>query len=172
MNDIENYWYALFVETGEEDKVKERLEFRFKGNIKVLVPKRRLKERKLGKWQYVIRKMFPSYVLVNGFIGSDEYYQLKNIPGLYKLIRSGKEIVPIDEYEMDVVNKLTINSETIEFSSVLMKDGKVIVVDGPLMNLDGLIESVDLRKGRAKVRLNFMGEARTVELGIKLLQPV
>lgn len=47
MQEKENKWYALFVMTGEEDKVKERLQYKLgNSNLKVIVPKRRLKEKK------------------------------------------------------------------------------------------------------------------------------
>jgi len=55
---------------------------------------------------------------------------------------------------------------------VLIKGGSVVVVDGPLTSMEGLIVDINRRKARAKVRLNFMGEPRIVELGISVLQPV
>lgn len=35
----ENEWYALFVLTGQEEKVKERIMYRFEDRIRVVVPK-------------------------------------------------------------------------------------------------------------------------------------
>ena len=164
-------WYALFVATGEEDKVKERLLYRFQDRLRVLVPKRRLRERRGGRWTNVIRVLFPGYVLVNGEVGIEEYYLMKGIPGLYRLLRAGHMPTRIERHEMEVINKLICNDETIGFSDVLVENGRVVVVDGPLVTLEGQIASVDRRKGRAKVILNFMGEPRTVELGISVLQP-
>lgn len=49
MNDINtcNNWYALFVMTGKEDILKERLQYRLRDkNLRVIVPKRRLREKK------------------------------------------------------------------------------------------------------------------------------
>ena len=166
-----NNWYALFVATGEEDNVKERLEYRFGDELRILVPKRKLRERKNGKWEHKIRTLFPGYVLVNGEIGVEEYYRMKNIPGLLKLLRSEHDPLKIHEGEMEVLNKLICNSDTIGFSNVLIENGKVVVTDGPLVSMEGQIVSINKRKGRAKVLLNFMGEERTVELGISVLQP-
>lgn len=33
-------WYAVFVKTGEEDKVKARLDYRFDGSLVVVTPKK------------------------------------------------------------------------------------------------------------------------------------
>ena len=165
-------WYALFVKTGEEDKVKERLEYRFAEELRILVPKRKLRERRGGIWSFNIRNIFPGYVLVNGYIDNEKYYRFKNIPGLFKLLRAGHDPLMIEPREMEYIAKLTINSEIIGISEVLIENEKIIVVDGPLTSMEGLIESIDRRKGRAKVRLHFMGEERTVELGISLVKPV
>ena len=164
-------WYALFVATGQEDKVKERLVYRFGDKIKILVPKRKLRERRGGTWVHIVRVLFPGYVLINGNIGVEEYYRLKGVPGLFRLLKAGQMPTRIEPYEMEVINKLICNDETIGFSSVLVENGRVVVVDGPLVSLEGQIQSIDRRKGRAKVILNFMGEPRTVELGVSVLQP-
>jgi len=164
-------WYALFTVTGQEDKVKDRLKYRFEDKFRILVPKRKLKERKGGVWSYHIRTLFPGYVLVNGSMNVEEYYGFKNVPGLLRLLRSGYEPSRIDDYEMEVINRLICNNETIGFSDILMENGRVVVVDGPLVSLEGRIISINRRKGRAAVSLNFMGEPRTVELGVSVLQP-
>ncbi|MCR4436284.1 MAG: antiterminator LoaP [Clostridiales bacterium] len=166
-----NDWYALFVITGEEDNVKERLKYRFEDRFRILVPKRRLRERKNGMWHDIIRVLFPGYVLINGTMDNEEYYRLKGVPGLLKLLRAGYDPLRVEYHEMEIINQLICNDETIGFSDVLVENGRVVVVDGPLVSMEGLIAGIDRRKGRAKVILNFMGEPRTVELGISVLQP-
>jgi len=169
--DPHDNWYALFVVTGEEDKVKERLNYSYSDRLKVLVPKRRLRERKNGEWYFVTRVLFPGYVLVNGELDIHDYYRMKNIPGLIRLLRSGMDILKIDKSEMYVISRLTCNGEIIGISKVLTENGKVVVVDGPLVSMEGVIEGIDQRKGRARVRMNFLGEERTVDLGISVLRP-
>lgn len=166
-----NRWYAIFVITGEEDNVKERLQYKFNDSIRILVPKRKLKERKDGKWEYVIRTLFPGYVLLNGDVGIEDYYDMKGTPGILKFLRSGSELLEIHPWEMEVIGQLICNDETIGFSDVLVENGKVIVVEGPLLSMEGYIVSLNKRKGRVKVRLDFLGEERTVELGVNMLQP-
>jgi transcription termination/antitermination protein NusG len=166
-------WYALFVLTGEEDKVKKRLEYRFRySKLKFIVPKRKLMERKEGKWEEKVRTIFPGYILVNGYIGVEDYYFLVGIPGLLRVLKDTCEPLEIPEQDIAVLKKLICNSDIIEHSSVLVESGKVVVVDGPLLGLEGLIQSIDKRKGRARVRLNFACEPRLVDLSIFIIQPV
>ncbi|HEX2947234.1 MAG TPA: antiterminator LoaP [Clostridia bacterium] len=164
-------WHSIFVVTGEEDRVKERIKYRLQDDFTVVVPKRKLRLRKGGIWRTETRVLFPGYVLINGGINSDIYYLLKDIPNVLRLLRTGSSIASIDSQEMAVLSRLICNSEEIGLSSVLMENGRVRVVDGPLFSLEGIILSIDSRKQRAKVKLSFLGEERTVDLGISILTP-
>jgi transcriptional antiterminator NusG len=168
--DLDN-WYALFCKTGDEENVKLRLEYRLGDRFKVIVPKRRLRERKNGQWHFVTRTFFPGYVLVHGNMDAYEYYEFKGVPGLLKLLRSGEDFTKIEPYEMEVLGRLISNDEIIGFSRLLVEGKKITVVDGPLVSMEGYIESINHRKGRAKVRLNFLGEPRSVELGVEIIRP-
>jgi transcriptional antiterminator NusG len=169
--DEQEKWYALFVVTGEEEKVKERLQYRLMGkDIRILVPKRKLRERRKGIWETKLRVIFPGYVLINGIIGIEEYYVLVGVPGLIAMLKDKSGLLEIHEHEIHIINKLMGNSEIIETSSVMFDGPRIIVVDGPLKGLEGLIEEVDKRKGRAKVRLNLIGAPRVVDLSISMIQ--
>jgi transcription termination/antitermination protein NusG len=172
LNLSSNYenWYALFVMTGEEENVKLRLKYRFGDGMKVLVPRRRLRERKEGSWKDTVRTLFPGYVFVNGQIDIEKYMHFKQVPGLIKLLADGYEPQMIHPGEMKVLGRLTGEGDIIGFSSVLVENQRVVVMNGPLTSLEGQIVSVNNRKGRAKVLLGFLGEQRTVELGVEILQ--
>lgn len=107
---FDNKWYALFGMTGEEDKIRDRLLYRFKDDsLKIIVPKRRMVERKNGVWQTKIRSLFPGYVLLNGEIGVREYYALKDIPGLFKILSDESGPTRIHEDEISVISRLMYN---------------------------------------------------------------
>ena len=164
-------WYALFVMTGEEERVKERLQYRFQEQFRIMVPKRKLRERKNGMWSYNTRVLFPGYVILEGSLDTEAYYRLKDVPGLLRLLKTGWEFASIEENEMLALSRLVCNGDEIGMSTVLMENGHVRVMDGPLCSMEGIIQQINARKGRAKVRLNFLGEERVVELGISLLNP-
>ena len=54
-------WYAVFVKTGQENLVKERLDYRFKGNAVMIEEDHQ--ERKGGKWFRRVRNLFPGTFL-------------------------------------------------------------------------------------------------------------
>lgn len=164
-------WHAAFVVTGEEERVKERLLYRYGDILRVLVPKRKLRERKNGNWSVLTKILFPGYVLLKG--SSEELSQcdFRTVPKIIRPLRSGYDLVSISEDEIQVLSRLICNNEVIDFSSLFVKDGKVRVTDGPLVSMEGRIISVDRRKGRAKVSLDFLGDSRVVELGINVIVP-
>lgn len=163
-------WYALFVITGEEDKVRDRIHFRLKDDIKALVPKRQLRERKGGKWEYKLRTLFPGYVLLKGQMNKYKYSLIRDVPGVIKLLQDKDGPQEISEQEIRLISRLTYDNEIIGISSVFIQGGIVTVIDGPLLGMEGYIMSMDKRKGRVKVVLNLMGEQRTVELSITMVQ--
>ncbi len=163
-------WYALFVTTGEEDRVKERIHFRMKDELKALVPKRKMRERKEGKWEDRIRTLFPGYVLLKGQMSNNKYNLIKDIPGVIRLLRDNEGPQEIAQSEIGIIGRLTADNEIIGSSSVFVRGGEVVVIDGPLLGLEGYIQSLDKRKGRVKVVFNLMGEPRTVELSVSMVQ--
>lgn len=174
MYNLENMgkWYALFVMTGEEEKVKERLLYRFRGrdDLKIVVPMRKIRERRNGIWEVRLKTLFPGYILYNGIMETEDYYNMKEVPGLLRVLKNEYEPLEIHYDEIYVISRLMCNGEIIGTSTLYKSGEKIIVVDGPLVGLEGLIESVDARKGRAKIRLNFLGEPRLADLDINMIQ--
>ena len=90
-----------------------------------------------------------------------------------KLLKSEQGPLQIGEKELEVL-KILINSETgnVGISTAYRKNEKVQIVEGPLVGLEGQIQSIDARKGRARVSINFLGEPRTVQLGIDIIESI
>lgn len=170
--DKKESWHALFVTTGHEDKVKKAIEATFKDEIKSIVPKRELRERKSGKWHIVKRTLFPGYVLIKGKITIETYYRIKEIPMLANLLKDESGPLKIEEKELEVLNILLNGEENIGISTAYKEGQKIRIIDGPLVGLEGHIQSVDTRKGRAKVSIDFLGDTRTVQLGIDFVDKI
>jgi len=165
-------WYALFVKTGDEDNVKDRIKYRNKDKFDIVVPKRILREKKQGIWLNKIRIIFPGYVLVKGHVSIEDYYEFKDIPGIISFIRSGDKLLKIKKDEVFILSKLIHNGETIGFSKAFIENERVKIIEGPLKEMEGYIISINKRKKRAKIKISFMDEERTVELGINFLNLV
>lgn len=165
-------WYALFVATGQEERVKKNLECLLGDEINFVIPTRQLKERKAGQWHQVRRKLFPGYILLKGIMTEEIYYKIKKAPGLVKILRDEAEPLQISEREIHMYTQMFDEEGNIGVSALYKSNDKIRVMEGPLMGQEGLIDMVIARKGRAKVKLQFLGEERIVELGIQVIDKI
>lgn len=166
-------WYALFVKTGNENKVKLRLEYRFKGEPEVFIPKRLVRERKKGIWSERIRVLFPGYVLMRGDITPKVLEQLWNVPDLFKLLKLDCKPLTIPEEEVDVFRHLMDGGDTIGMSRAISVGDQVQFMEGPLalVAMKGDVVDIDKRKGRAMVRFQFLGEERILSFSYEMIAP-
>lgn len=170
MDNVENNkWYAAFVETGSEDKVKLRLEYRLHDKLFFYVPKRKLRERKGGVWHDKCHTLFPGYVLINGIIEPDDLCNFKNIPEFWRILNSNGQPLTILPSEIEFINSLMADGEVIGPSSLFYEGGQAKIIDGPLKGFEGQIIKIDRRKGRAKVKMSFLGEEREIELSVNVI---
>ena len=162
-------WYAIFVITGQEVRVKDRLDKLLEGETTFFVPKRKLKERKAGVWRDVLKTIYPGYVLVCGEIQLCDVPQINATNGVIRLLADENGPQKIFEKDIYVLEKLLNAEGIIDYSTAFIKDSKIVITDGPLVSMEGIVQSVDARKGRVKVKLRFFGEDRIVDLGIRLV---
>lgn len=158
------------MKTGDEDNVKERIKFKLKDQFNIFVPKRKLREMKNGIWCNKLRILFPGYVILKGEMNNKNYYMFKEIPGVINILKSDTSILMIGKDEVQVISKLVSNGDILVSSRAVSHNGKIKILDGPLKTLEGSIVSINKRRNRAKVNINFMGELRTVELGLTIVK--
>ena len=142
-------WYAIFVETGREEEVQKFIELLFPDEeIRTLVPKRKLIERKQGKTYETIKNLIPGYVLTQTKMSVELYYGLKSLPAVYRVLKDDCEPIPIEKVEMDMILNLTRDGDVIEMSDIYKEGNHIKVLKGPLMGMEGIIESSIIgRKG-------------------------
>lgn len=186
-------WYALFVETGKEEFVKNMIYKLFRGSLfRAVVPKRKLQERKQGKIYEVCKPLFPGYVLLYAEMNLETYYVLKRVPKYfrilnkhyyqndnsraYKVDRDMRIIVSepifstIDKDEMALILQLIGTNDVIDYSTIYFDDKKVSVVEGPLKRLENYIKNIDKRKKRARIVMDFLGNVITLDVGIDIIE--
>jgi len=166
---LEN-WYVLFVMTGQEDNVRQRLEYSFEPAIaSPFLPKRMLIERKGGVVYERIRILFPSYLFMHSLNIEDIYMKLKRVPGVIKVIKDDVMPLAVPPYEMEPLIAMTKTCEIIGISTCSLTSKRIVVVEGPLKGQEGIIVAVDKRKGRAKVSMRIMGSEHLVDLGLNII---
>jgi len=169
---MQDHWYAIFVRTGQEEIICQKLDVIFGDQVLFYVFQRRLKERKGGRWNEVLRTLYPGYIIANGYINADDYYKINHVDGVIKVLANEREPLKMVVNEIEIIKKLMDDDGTIDFSTVFVEGSTVTIVDGPLATLEGIVQSYDLRKQRARIKLTFLGEDRVIDLGINILEKV
>ena len=85
-------WYAIFVETGKEQEVCKRIQKEISrtwldGRYHLLVPQKKIVERRKGVLEEVYRIVFPGYILIETDYINDIYYRTLKIDHLYRYLR-------------------------------------------------------------------------------------
>jgi transcriptional antiterminator NusG len=170
-------WYALHVLSGQEKKVKESLERRAKteemGDLirEVVIPTERVSEVKRGKKIESERKLHPGYVYINMYLRDEEkklvertWYFVRETNGVIGFA-DGDNPQPIRPSEVETMLGQMREREEKVLPKVAFSIGdKVKVGDGPFQNQEGLIEAVDMDRGKLKVSVNMFGRSTSLEL--------
>jgi transcriptional antiterminator NusG len=170
-------WYAVFVRTGKEDEVCDNLKklyefFSPKDQYEVIVPKRGLYEYHEGRKDYVLRTLFPSYVLIGTNQIIKLYEIMKNHKSIHiiKLLKNDNFFQEINEREIDSIINLINKEGVIGISDIYVEDEKVNIIDGPLSHYNGIIKKINRRKGRAKIQVDFLNKKCFVDIAIRCLE--
>ncbi len=175
--DLPPQWYALHVLSGQEKKVKESLERRAKteemGDLirEVVIPTERVSEVKRGKKIESERKLHPGYVYINMFLRDEEkklvertWYFVRETNGVIGFA-DGDNPQPIRASEVEtMLGQMREREEKVLPKIAFNVGDKVKVGDGPFQNQEGLIEGVDMERGKLKVSVNMFGRSTSLEL--------
>lgn len=173
-------WYVVNTVTGYEYKVKEKLEnminsMELHENIyRVVVPEQKVVEIKNGVKKERVKKMFPGYVLIEMVMSDEAWYIVRNTQGVTGFIgSSGKGAKPIPLSPMEVDNILgSMGLSRIDVTKELEPGRKVKILDGPFKDMEGVIESVDMKIQKLNVNVDLFGQATKVEVDLSDIQSI
>lgn len=170
-------WYALFVETGEEEKVEKFIEKRFGESIQCFNPKRTVLEKRQGLTTKKTKLLFPGYLFLQLELTKNMYYKILDIPKVYYMVSSGNKkkdislsyFTSIPDNEINWLLTLIDKNDTLSFSDLLIDGDNIVVLSGPLVSLESKIKRIDKRKRRATVEIGFLNQIFKIDLGINIL---
>ena len=131
---------------------------------------RELSIRRQGKQMKELQPLFPSYIIMQTVNGVDAgtVAELRKIPGFYHFLKNNKEIIPLTNRDLAIIQHFMGLGPKIGASLVRFDENdRIVVIEGPLKGLEGNIIKVDKRKQRAKIRVEFQGAAHTVDLSFE-----
>jgi transcriptional antiterminator NusG len=168
-------YYALQVKTRSEEKYI-RL---FKAThpeiqVPVYFPKREIDIRRKGILKRTNSAVFPGYIFLE--IEEEDsiynyHWSFRCTDGFFRFLRSNQNISPLEGRDLELVLHFIRNVGPVAGRSRVYfnENSRIVVVDGPLKNLEGCIVKVDKRKGRAKIKLDLYDDSFLIDLGFEVI---
>jgi transcriptional antiterminator NusG len=162
-------WYVIHTYSGHEERVKKNLEQRIKfmdsGNeiMQVVIPTEDEIEVRSGRRRTITRKILPGYVLVEMKMDENSWNVVRNTPGVTGFVGSGNTPTPLQEKEVgEILKQMTAEAPKVKVG--FRKGQSVRVTDGPFIDFVGVVDEINMEKGKVKVLLSLFGQETPVEL--------
>jgi transcription termination/antitermination protein NusG len=177
---VSKAWYVVHTYSGYENKVKTNLEdqFQYKGLQdkvgEVVIPTEEVIEIRQGKKRVTSRKFFPGYILVNIEMDQDIWYLIKDTPKVtgFPGASSGLPSPLPDDEVKTILEQIRGEAAKPKPKFSYEKGESVRVIDGPFVNFSGVVEDVNLDKGKVRVMVSIFGRATPVELEFPQVEKV
>ncbi len=154
-------WYVVHTYSGYENKVKNSLEKIIENRglqdeiIDIRIPVQMVKE---GEKEVEV-KLFPSYVMVRMLMNDANWHVVRNITGVTGFVGPGSKPVPLSDEE---VAKMGIEIEAVSLDYEIGDEVKII--EGPLQNYSGTVQSISEDKKTVTVLASMFGRVTPVDL--------
>ena len=169
MAENEKDWFVIHTYSGQEDRVKKNLEQRIKFMdsenevFQIVIPTEDEIEVRGGRRRTVTKKILPGYVLVQMKMTDQSWDVVRNTPGVTGFAGSGGKPTPLAADEVDTILK-QMETETPRVKVGFRKGQSVRVIDGPFIDFVGVVDEINMEKGKVKALLSLFGKETTVEL--------
>ncbi len=165
------HWYVIHTQTGQELKVKNSLELKMQQGLvasgqlaQVVVPTERVAEIRSGKKRISERKFFPGYLLIEMELSDESWHLVRTTPGVTGFIGAGRRPIPLSDEEVAEILRQTEARKEKPTPRVLFQKGEgVRVIEGPFTNFSGVIDEVNVARGKLKVLVSIFGRQTPVE---------
>jgi transcriptional antiterminator NusG len=162
-------FYAIHTYSGYEERVKKNLDQRVKSMgaedkiFQVIIPTEEEVEIKGGQKRTIQRKILPGYVLVEMKMSDQSWAIVRNTPNVTGFVGTAGKPVPLKKEEVDKILK-QMRAETPKIKVGFKEGQSVRVTDGPFTDFVGIVDEVEVEKGKVKVLLSLFGRETPVEL--------
>lgn len=166
-------YFAVQVWTGKEDDFADALSSDPRLDAAAMVPKRALDVRRAGKIRREVRPLFPGYVFIAveaDRLSDEQRWILRGSRNFVRALPNNVAPRPVKEKDRRLLAHFMSFGKVADISKVRFDaDDRIVVVEGPLKGLEGLIVRVDTRKRRAKIRLDMCENSFLVDMGFEIL---
>ena len=175
----ERHWYVVQTYASYENRVEADLKQRIAAMnmqdkiFNVLVPTEKRVVIKDGKSREVVRKLYPSYVMVEMILDEQSWYAVRHTPGVTGFIGAGTHPIPLSDEEVDrIMSGMKKNEENMNVEIDLEPGDTVrVIADGEMKGFTGSVVDVNLKRNKVKFKTEVLGGA-ILETDYKALEKI
>lgn len=162
-------WYIVHTYAGHENKVAKNLQQRvqslgFEERVfDIIVPTRDTIKVSQGKKESVKEKIFPGYVLVNMILNDETWLLVRSTQGVTAFIGAGNKPTAISDKEVEAIKQFMKQEQPLYKTAFTIGEA-VKIMDGPLTDFLGTVDTIDEARGKLKVLVTLFGRETIVEL--------
>ena len=178
-------WYVVHCYSGYENKVKKGLEQRIDSIpgmkdmiFRAVVPTEEELDLREGQRKVIQRRVFPGYILVEMMQynaddpkSKEAWYVVRNTPGVTGFVSSGDKPVPLREDEVNKILK-RMEADQPKVRVTYRKGQSVHIIDGPFTDFRGIVDEVNMEKGKVRVMVSMFGRETPLELDLLQVEKV
>jgi transcriptional antiterminator NusG len=167
-------YYAIQVKTrGEEKFMRLFSALHPKAGFSLHFPRRRIDIRRRGVIRQSTAAVFPGYVFIEAEQDDilTHQWEFRRTDGFYRFLKSNQNIRPLADRDLELVLHFIKKAGPIAGISRVYfnENARIVVVEGPLMGLEGRIIKVDKRKKRAKIKLDLYDDSFSIDLAFEVI---
>lgn len=166
-------WYVVQTVGGREKRARSLMDKLVDGTVltEAFIPQRRVMHRVKGEWKPVDEVLLPGYLFVRTPNVGRLSRELRSVPAFTRLLGNDDRFIPLNRNEIAFLNAFTKEGDrTIDMSEGVIEGDQVIILNGPLMDHEGLIKKVDRHKRVAYLNVQMFGRVKTVKVGLEIVQ--
>lgn len=135
----------------------------------IFVPTKTVRKRIRGSYQDIDVKLFPGYVFFDTEEIDNLFGRLKSIKEMTNILKTGDEFVPLNEREEILLKKLTDKDYNVQLSLGYIEGDRVVITEGPMMGLEGLIKKINRHKKYAVLETEFFDNITEITVGLEIV---
>lgn len=171
-------WYVVHTYSGREARVRDTVERLIQASDlkdkfgNVLVATEEVAEMKKGKKKVSLRKLFPSYIIIEMEMTNETWSLVENVPGVTHFVGGDEKPSPISKKEVDRILGRMEKKEGIIPEVPFSIGEHVNVIDGPFSEFTGVVDEINPERGKLKVLVSIFGRETPVELDFLQVKPL
>ena len=164
-------WYVVHTYAGHENKVRENIQKMINASTikdhfgQIVVPTEEVAEMKKGKKTITTRKFFPSYILIEMFMSDEAFHLVSDLPGVTGFVgtASGPQALSKPDVER-ILGRMDKERQTIIPEIPFTMGEHIRIKDGPFSDFTGVIDEINVERGKLRVLVSIFGRETPVEL--------